>query len=58
MLFLVGTDRHKIRLVEQDVGGHQHWIIEEGDVDIRLVLLGFILKLGHAVEFTHIRECI
>jgi hypothetical protein len=45
MLFLIVTDRHLIGLVEQDVGGHQHRIVEQADVDVILVALRLVLEL-------------
>ena len=33
VLFLIGADRHQIRLVKQNVGGHQHGIVEKPDTD-------------------------
>lgn len=56
MLLLVCADRHKIRLVKQNVRRHQHGICEKPCVDIFGMLLRFVLKLRHAAELAHLRE--
>jgi hypothetical protein len=46
VLALVVADRDDVRLVEQDVAGHQHGVIEEAGAD-ELLLLGPFLELRH-----------
>ncbi len=50
MLLLVLADRHMGRLVEQDVGRHQHRIGVEAEPGHLAVLAGLFLELGHPVE--------
>src|SRR5260370_17206523 len=52
MLFLVLADRHMGRLVEEDVGSHQHRIAIEAETGLILLLAGLVLELGHPVEPT------
>ena len=56
MLLLVLADRHVRRLVEQDVGRHQHRIGVEPEPGIVALLAGLLLELGHAVEPAQGRE--
>ena len=56
MLFLVGADRHVIRVVEQDIGRHQARVGEQAGVDVVGVLCGFILELRHAGELAELRS--
>ena len=58
MLLLVFADRHMRRLVDEDVGRHQHRIGVEADAGALLVLAGFLLELGHAVEPAEPRHAI
>ena len=50
MLLLVLADRHVRRLVEQDVGRHQHRIGVEAEPGHLALLAGLFLELGHPVE--------
>ena len=50
MLLLVLPHRDEIRLVEQDIGGHQAGVGEEAGVDVVGVLGRLVLELGHAGE--------
>ena len=47
MLFLVGTNRHQISLIHQNIGGHQHGIGKQTGVDVIGILGGLVLELGH-----------
>ena len=58
MLLLVFAHRHMGRLVNQDVGGHQHRIGVEPHAGAFLVLAGFLLELGHAVHPAQPRHAI
>ena len=58
MLFLVGADRHVIRVVEQDIGRHQARVGEQAGVDVVGVLCGFILELRHAGELAELRVAV
>ena len=54
MLLLIRADRHKIGLIQQDVGSHQHGVGEEASVDVVGMLRALILELRHTAELTHI----
>ena len=54
MLGLVLTDRHKIRLVKQNVRCHQAWVGKQPGVDVVGVLLRFVLKLRHTLQFAEL----
>ena len=58
VLELVLADRHVLGLVEQDVGGLQHGIVEDADVDAVGVLLGLVLELRHALEVAEPRDAV
>ena len=58
VLLLVVADRYVGRLIEQDVGRHQHRIVEEADRRVLAVLARLLLELGHAVEPAHARHAI
>ena len=51
MLLLVLADRYEIRLIEQDIRGHQDRIGKEARIDIVFMLLRLILELGHTGQF-------
>ena len=50
MLLLVLPHGDEVRLVEQDVRGHEAGVGEEAAVDVVGVLGGLVLELGHAGE--------
>ncbi len=50
MLLLILADRHMRRLVEQDVGRHQHRVGIEAEPGEVALLAGLFLELGHPVE--------
>ena len=54
MLLLVGTDRHVIGVIQQNVRRHQAWVSEQPRVYVIGVLCGFILKLRHAGELAEL----
>ena len=58
MLLLVRADGNEVRLVQQDVRGHQDRIGEEAGVDVVRVLGGLVLELRHAVQFAHVGETV
>ena len=47
MLLLVLPDRHKVGLIQQNVGRHQYGIGEQTSVDVVAVRGGFVLELRH-----------
>ena len=47
MLLLIFADRHKVRLIKEDVGRHQYGISEKADPRPFAVSFGLVLKLGH-----------
>ncbi len=53
MLPLVLADRHVVRLIQQDVAGHQNRITIETGRDRIWILPRFRLELRHAVQPTH-----
>ena len=54
VLLLVITDRNKIRLVQQNVGGHQGRIGQKPGRHGVAALRSLIFVLSHAFQFTHI----
>src|SRR4029079_12695397 len=50
VLHLILPDGNEVALVEQDVGGLQHGILEQTDVDVLRLRLGLVLELRHALE--------
>ena len=46
---LVVADGHLVGVVEEDVGGHEHRVVEQPDAH-RLLALGLLLELGHAPQ--------
>ena len=52
MLPLVLPHRHQIRLIQQNIRGHQNRVGEQSRGDVVRVLLGLGLKLGHAAQLT------
>ena len=55
MLPLVVADRDDVGLVEKDVAGHQHRVVEEPGGD-ELLLCGALLELRHAPELAPARD--
>ena len=55
MLLLIGTHRHQIRLIQQNICRHQYRIGKESGCDIVSMLLGLLLKLSHTAQFTELR---
>ena len=54
MLFLINPHRHQVGLVQENIPCHQHRIGEQACIDIVRILSGFILKLGHTVQFSEL----
>ena len=52
MLFLIHTDRHKIGIIEQNIGSHERRIGKQSSIYIVCVLLRFILKLSHSSQLS------
>ena len=52
MLELIFADRHELGAVEEDVGSHQNWVVENTDVT-GVLALGLFLVLNHAGSFAH-----
>ena len=55
MLALVVADRDDVRLVEEDVAGHQHRVVEETGRH-ELLLGRLVLELRHAAQFAERRR--
>ena len=58
MLHLVDTHRHHVRLVQQDICGHEYRVREQARVDIVGMLGSLVLKLGHPVQLAHIGKAV
>src|ERR1700733_1241563 len=58
MLLLVVADRNMRRPIDENVGGHQHWIVVKSDRRVLPVLARFLLELGHAVEPAESRDAV
>ena len=57
MLELILADRDELRAIQHDVGGLQHRIVEQADVDAVVgVLVGLVLELGHPLEIAEVRD--
>ena len=54
MLLLVFPDRHRIGLIEQDVGRHQHRIVEDADADTLALAAALLFELDHAPQLAHV----
>ena len=55
VLALVVADRDDVGLVEQDVAGHEHGVVEEPGRD-EVLLLGTLLELRHPPELAEARD--
>src|ERR671924_263856 len=55
VLALIVADRDDVGLVEQDVAGHQHGVVEEPGGD-ELLLLRALLELGHPAQLAEARD--
>ena len=51
MLLLILANRHEIRLIQQNVTGHQAGVSKQTCVDVICILCRFVLELGHAAQF-------
>src|SRR4051794_15491704 len=58
MLFLVFTDRHMRRAIDQNIGRHERGIGVETDGRVLAILAGLLLELRHAVEPAQTRYAI
>jgi hypothetical protein len=58
MLLLIFAHRHQVRLIKQDVRGHQHGIVEQADQNVFFLLAGFVLELRHPFEFRQARHAV
>ena len=58
MLHLVDAYWNHIRLIKEDIRGHEHGIGKEAGVDIVGMLGGFVFKLGHAAQLAHIGKAV
>ena len=58
MLLLILADRNQIRLIKQNIGGHQNRIIKITDADTLFLFAGLILELRHPLEFRHARDAV
>ncbi len=58
MLKLVFSYRYHVRLVQQNVGCHQHRISIEPGINIIRVFRRFVFELGHTVQFPDIGKTV
>jgi hypothetical protein len=58
VLQLIVADRHVGRAVDEDVGGHEHRVGEEADVDVVLLPRRLVLELGHAAELAELGRAV
>ena len=58
MLFLVFPHRHLIGVIEKDVGGHQHRVIEQARRHIGALFEGFFLELDHPLQPVERRQAV
>lgn len=58
MLLLIHANRNQVCLIQQNIRCHKNRICVESRIDIIRVFCGFILKLGHAVQLTHIGKAV
>jgi hypothetical protein len=58
VLNLIFAHGHRFRPVQKNIGGLEHRVGEEAEVNIRFLALGFFLELGHAFQRPHGRHCI
>ena len=58
MLLLVLTDGHQVSVVEKDVGGHQHRIVQQAHGDVVPLLHRFLLELNHPLQPVERRDAI
>ena len=57
VLLLVLAHRHRVGLVEQDVGGLQHRVVEQRHADaLALLPGGLVLELRHAPQLAHVGD--
>ncbi len=56
VLFLIFADRHDIAVVNQNVGGHEHGIVEQSN-GCRHAAREFVFVGMRALEQTHRRDC-
>ena len=53
VLSLVFTNRHKVGIIEQNIGSHKGGIIEKADANLFPLLLRFFFKLSHSLHPSH-----
>ena len=58
MLLLVLSHRHQIGVIEQDVGRHQHRVVEQAHRDVVALLEGLFLELDHALQPVERRDAV
>ena len=58
MLHLINSHRNHICLIQQDISRHQYRVGEKSCVDIVRMFGGFVLKLCHTVQLTHIGKAV
>ena len=56
VLGLIVADGHDRRIIEQDIGGHEHGVAEEAEADFVAVFFGFVFVLCHAFHLTHLGD--
>src|SRR6266550_1061568 len=58
MLLLIFADRHQVRLIKQNIGGHQYRIIKVTDAYALFLFAGLVFELRHPLEFGHARDAV
>ena len=58
MLLLILTYRHKLRLIKQNIGGHQGRVRKQTDIDVFRSLKAFVLELRHTLCLAELRIAI
>ena len=53
MLLLILADGNRVRLVDEDVGSHEHGVGEEPGADRFLAVPGLVLELRHPLQPAH-----
>ena len=58
MLLLILTNGNQVRLIQQDIAGHEAGVCKQTCIDIIRILCRFILELGHTAKLTEHRVAI
>ena len=58
MLLLVFAHRHEVGVIEKDVRGHQHRVIQQAHGDLIALLQGLFLELDHPLQPVQRRDAV